>query len=99
MRQRYRKRRDALLARLGDRRTLGIAAGLHVVVEVDSEEDVVARAASESLELEPLGPYWHRERGFAGLVVGYAAPPEHAFGAALAVLVGALNGPNVNGGR
>jgi GntR family transcriptional regulator/MocR family aminotransferase len=99
MRQRYRKRRDALLARLGDRRTLGIAAGLHVVVEVDSEEDAVARAASESLELEPLGPYWHRERGFAGLVVGYAAPPEHAFGAALAVLVGALNGPNVNGGR
>jgi GntR family transcriptional regulator/MocR family aminotransferase len=86
MRQRYRKRRDALLARLGDRRTLGIAAGLHVVVAVASEADVLARAASESLALEPLGPYWHRDPGFEGLVIGYAAPPEHAFAAALAAL-------------
>jgi GntR family transcriptional regulator / MocR family aminotransferase len=90
MRQRYRTRRDTLLARLGDRRALGIAAGLHVVVEVASEADVLARAASESLALEPLAPYWHRERGFAGLVVGYAAPPEHAFPAALGALAAAL---------
>ena len=86
MRQRYRRRRDALLARLGDRRALGIAAGLHVVVEVASEEEVLARAAAHSLALEPLGPYWHRERGFEGLVVGYAAPPEHAFAATLDAL-------------
>ena len=59
MRQRYRKRRDALLARLGGRRALGIAAGLHVVVEVDSEAAVLARA--HDLALEPLSPYWHRE--------------------------------------
>ncbi len=86
MRQRYRRRRDALLARLGDRRALGIAAGLHVVVEVASEEEVLARAARHALALEPLGPYWHRERRFEGLVVGYAAPPEHAFAATLDAL-------------
>jgi len=89
MRQRYRKRRDALLAALGDRRTLGIAAGLHVVVEVESEADVLARA-QDAIALEPLGPYWHREAGFAGLVVGYAAPPEHAFSAAVSALAGVL---------
>src|SRR4051812_1772456 len=84
MRQRYRKRRDALLARLGDRRALGIAAGLHVVVEVESEPDVLARAGA--VALEPLGPYWHRRAAFQGLVIGYAAPPEHAFAAALSAL-------------
>ena len=117
MRQRYRTRRDALLARLGDRRTLGIAAGLHVVVEVASEQEVLARA--HDLALEPLKPYWHREprsspgaagesppgrfaqrnepagRGFAGLVIGYAAPPEHAFAASLSALVEALGDANV----
>jgi GntR family transcriptional regulator / MocR family aminotransferase len=90
MRQRYRKRRDALLSRLGDQRALGIAAGLHVVVEVASEQDVLARAAEHDLALEPLGPYWHRESTFEGLVVGYAAPPEHAFAAALSALASAL---------
>ena len=42
MRARYRRRRDALLALLGDRRTQGIAAGLHLVVDVD-DEDAVGR--------------------------------------------------------
>ena len=90
MRQRYRKRRDALLTRLGGRRALGIAAGLHVVVEVASEQDVLARAAENDLALEPLKPCWHREGAFEGLVVGCAAPPEHAFGAALSALSSAL---------
>jgi GntR family transcriptional regulator / MocR family aminotransferase len=90
MRQRYRKRRDALLSRLGTRRALGIAAGLHVVVEVASEQDVLARAAEHDLALEPLSPYWHRESILQGLVVGYAAPPEHAFAAALSALASAL---------
>jgi GntR family transcriptional regulator/MocR family aminotransferase len=90
MRQRYRTRRDALLARLGDRRALGIAAGLHVVVEVASEEDVLARAAEHDLALEPLTPYWHRAPAFHGLVIGYAAPPEHALAAALSALSSAL---------
>jgi GntR family transcriptional regulator/MocR family aminotransferase len=87
MRQRYRRRRDALLARLGNRRALGIAAGLHVVVEVESEEAVLARA---NVALEPLSPYWHRAPAFEGLVVGYAAPPEHAFAAALTAFSAAL---------
>ena len=41
MRTRYRRRRDALLARLGSRRTRGIAAGLHLVVDVGDEAAVV----------------------------------------------------------
>jgi GntR family transcriptional regulator/MocR family aminotransferase len=86
MRQRYRRRRDSLLARLGDRRTLGIAAGLHVVVEVDSEAEVLAHAANHDLALESLRRYWHRDARFQGLVIGYAAPPEHAFAAALDTL-------------
>jgi len=90
MRQRYRRRRDSLLARLGGRRTLGIAAGLHVVVEVDSEAEVLARAATNDLALESLQRYWHRDARFQGLVIGYAAPPEHAFAAALDTLADVL---------
>ena len=90
MRQRYRRRRDALLARLGDRRALGIAAGLHVVIEVASEDVALSRAAARSLALEGLGPYWHRERALHALVVGYAAPPDHAFAAALSALAASL---------
>ena len=90
MRQRYRRRRDALLERLGSRRTHGIAAGLHLVV-VDDEAAVVAAAARRSLALHGLGMFWHVAAGHPqGLVIGYAAPPEHAYAAALDALVGAL---------
>ena len=55
MRTRYRRRRDALLARLGSRRTRGIAAGLHLVVDVGDEAAVVEAAARRSLALHGLG--------------------------------------------
>jgi GntR family transcriptional regulator/MocR family aminotransferase len=91
MRQRYRGRRDALLARLGARRTRGIAAGLHLVVDVGDEAAVVSAAARRSLALRGLGTFWHSPAGRpGGLVIGYAAPPQHAYGAALDALVGAL---------
>jgi len=51
---------------------------------------VLARAADHDLALESLQRYWHREPGFHGLVVGYAAPPEHGFAAALTALSSAL---------
>jgi GntR family transcriptional regulator / MocR family aminotransferase len=95
MRQRYRRRRDALLATLADRapalRARGIAAGLHVVVDLPDgvrEGDVVARAAGRSLAVGILGPFRHAPAPAdpQGLVVGYAAPPEHAYGQALAAL-------------
>ena len=89
MRARYRRRRDALLAMLGDRRTQGIAAGLHLVVDVDDEAAAVTAGAREGVALQGLGRFWH-ESGEDGLVIGYAAPPEHAYGAALDALGRAL---------
>ena len=89
MRARYRRRRDALLALLGDRRTRGIAAGLHLVVEVDDEAAVVAAGAREGVALQGLGRFWH-DTGPPGLVIGYAAPPQHAYAAALEALGRAL---------
>jgi GntR family transcriptional regulator / MocR family aminotransferase len=95
MRQRYRRRRDALLATLADRapalRARGIAAGLHVVADLPDgvrEDDVVARAAGRSLAVGILGPFRHAPAPGdpQALVVGYAAPPEHAYAQALAAL-------------
>jgi GntR family transcriptional regulator / MocR family aminotransferase len=101
MRQRYRRRRDLLLALLADRaphlRARGIAAGLHLVVELPpaggAEAAVMARAAERSLAVHALGPWWHDGRGRAeGVVVGYAASPEHAYAQALATLGDVLAG-------
>jgi GntR family transcriptional regulator/MocR family aminotransferase len=95
MRNRYRARRDRLLAMLADRapygRPLGVAAGLHLVLELPdgapSEAELVERGARRSVALGSLAAHWHgsgprRE----GLVIGYGRPPEHAFGASLAAL-------------
>ena len=96
MRQRYRRRRDALLdllrARAPGVRARGIAAGLHVVLDLApaglGEDEVVARAAERSLGLMALRPFWQAPPGPGsdGVVVGYAAAPEHAYAQALAVL-------------
>jgi GntR family transcriptional regulator/MocR family aminotransferase len=87
-RQRYRRRRDQLLDLLAGRRTHGIAAGLHLVLEVESEASTLARAAGHSLALQPLAPFWHEPRAShpQGIVLGYAAPPEHAYARTLAAL-------------
>jgi GntR family transcriptional regulator / MocR family aminotransferase len=102
MRQRYRRRRDALLDLLRARapriQARGIAAGLHVVLDLAPaglcEDEVVARAAERSLALMALRPFWHAPPGPGsdGVVVGYAAAPEHAYGQALAVLGDVLAG-------
>jgi GntR family transcriptional regulator/MocR family aminotransferase len=94
----YRRRRDrvrATLAEVGGRLTpAGIAAGLHMVVLLGadvSESDVLARAARRSLLVEGLNRCWMAEGEHpAGIVVGYAAPQEHAFGGALRVLAQVL---------
>jgi GntR family transcriptional regulator/MocR family aminotransferase len=87
MRQHYRRRRDALLEVLAGRPTRGIAAGLHLVLDIEGEAEVVAAAAARGLALDGLGPYWHDARGKPeGLVLGYAAAPEHAYGQTLEVL-------------
>jgi GntR family transcriptional regulator/MocR family aminotransferase len=94
----YRRRRDRLveaLARSAPHVTVtGIAAGLHALAELPAgqdEDEVVARAAGHGLLVEGLRPYSATGRpGRGALVVGYAAPPQHAFTGALARLTAVL---------
>ncbi|KOT98654.1 GntR family transcriptional regulator [Streptomyces sp. NRRL F-5755] len=103
MRLRYRRRRDRLVAALAASAphitVSGIAAGLHAVLELpaqadEQDEEAALRAARwQGLALDGLTAYRHPDAtGPArhGLVVGYATPPEHAFGAALEALCRAL---------
>ncbi|WP_028804026.1 PLP-dependent aminotransferase family protein [Streptomyces sp. 142MFCol3.1] len=88
-RLRYRRRRDQLLHRLGTRRSVrGIAAGLHALVEVDDESEVLERAEREGLSIGRLGDHWHAPDADRpqGLVVGYGTPRERAYPEALEAL-------------
>ncbi|MDA3624992.1 PLP-dependent aminotransferase family protein [Saccharopolyspora oryzae] len=97
----YRRRLELLGAALDDLRAnhrphpAGISAGLHVTLQLDpegpTEREVLARAREQSVELEVLGPHWMRAGAHPpGVVVGYAAPAEHAFRPALQALVAVL---------
>ncbi|MEX0170990.1 PLP-dependent aminotransferase family protein [Streptomyces sp. LMG1-1-1.1] len=100
MRQRHRSRRDRLVAALAERvpevRVTGIAAGLHAVLELPpgSEPAALAAAARHGVAVEGLAAYRHPDAPGpprpAGLVVGYATPPERLYGAALEALCTAL---------
>jgi GntR family transcriptional regulator / MocR family aminotransferase len=88
MRARYRVRRDRLLAMLAERAPtatpVGISAGLRVLLELPagapSADELALRAAEQSIELLPVGRCYHSGRPTRdGLVIGYAALPEHAF--------------------
>jgi len=92
-RLRYRRRRDLLISRLGAVR--GIAAGLHVLIELPAggpgEQDVLAAAEQHGVALETLGPHWHRPgRHPQGLLVGFAAATERAYPVAVEALVRVL---------
>jgi GntR family transcriptional regulator/MocR family aminotransferase len=98
-RARYRRRRDtvvALLTELGGRLApAGIAAGLHVLVLVGDqarEAAVLARTDDLSVRVEGLGRCWLSEGPHpGGIVVGYAAPADHAFTPALRALAACLD--------
>ncbi|MFF4354130.1 PLP-dependent aminotransferase family protein [Streptomyces sp. NPDC001530] len=99
MRQRYRGRRDRLVAALAARaphiEVTGIAAGLHAVLRLPpgTEQSTVKAAVWQGLALDGLAEFRHPEAMTAapdGLVVGYATPAEHAYGAALDALCGVL---------
>ncbi len=99
MRQRYRRRRDRLVAALAAQaphiEVTGIAAGLHAVLRLPPgmERSTVKAAAWQGIALDGLAGFRHPESPAAagdGLVVGYAAPAEHAYGAALEALCGVL---------
>jgi len=94
----YRRRRDRLVAALHRDapgvRVTGVAAGLHAVVRLPPgrrEDEVVAGAAARGLAVEGLGAFAAAEsREDPALIVGYGAPAEHAFTAAVARLTAAL---------
>lgn len=95
MRQRYRARRDRLVAALAAHAPhvtpTGVAAGLHAVLRLPAgtEHQVVEAAAAQSIALDGLAGFRHPDAtmpALDGLVVGYATPPEHAYAAALEAL-------------
>jgi GntR family transcriptional regulator/MocR family aminotransferase len=103
LRQRYRRRRDLLVAALdgllagpGPPLLTGVSAGLQALVRLPadgpSEADVVAAAQAEGLALEGLGVHWHSgtEHTGKGIVIGFSRPSEHAYPAAVAVLARVL---------
>jgi GntR family transcriptional regulator/MocR family aminotransferase len=81
MRRHYRERRDALVRALqlaAPGLVLhGIAAGLHLLIELGSDQDevtAVSRLQRSSIHVIPLQRY-QRERARAGLVINYARLP------------------------
>ncbi|WP_344409110.1 PLP-dependent aminotransferase family protein, partial [Actinomadura nitritigenes] len=92
MRQRYRARRDRFVTALAERaphvHATGIAAGLHAVLRLPpgTEQAALDAAARAGIALDGLSAFCHPGASLPpedGLVVGYATPPDHAFGAAL----------------
>ncbi|KFG00622.1 GntR family transcriptional regulator [Streptomyces scabiei] len=99
VRQQYRARRDrlvdALAAHAPHIEVTGIAAGLHAVLRLPpgTERSAVKAAAWRGVALDGLAEFRHPQAtGEApdGLVVGYATPPEHAYGAAVEALCGVM---------
>jgi GntR family transcriptional regulator/MocR family aminotransferase len=105
VRSRQRARRDALLgglrAHLPQARVRGVAAGLHLLVELPAGTDDVAfaeRVRETGVLVHPLT--WHRLLpGPPGLVMGYAANPPDRLADAAARIGRALSSPERSRGR
>jgi GntR family transcriptional regulator/MocR family aminotransferase len=96
-RLRYRRRRDLLVPALAEAvphlAPSGIAAGLHVVLDLDGrpEAPLIESLREREVAVGPLSPSYHDPSSArTGLVVGYGTPAEHAFPAALRALVQGL---------
>ncbi len=97
---RYRKRSDLLLSLLAERvpavTAHGIAAGLHMVIELPvdgpGEQQVVDHLTSAGVAVQGLADYHHGSNGPTppALVVGFATPAEHAYAGGVRALTGAL---------
>jgi GntR family transcriptional regulator/MocR family aminotransferase len=94
MRVEYRRRREQLVAavaRSSPKSTVaGMAAGLHVMLELGGDESTLAgQLAWRRLGVEGLDLYRHPEVGSDpdGIVIGYAAPAPSAWSAALDALI------------
>nr|CEL15884.1 Transcriptional regulator, GntR family domain / Aspartate aminotransferase [Kibdelosporangium sp. MJ126-NF4] len=90
-RLRYRARRDALLRELGPRAVSGAAAGLHLLLHLDSDaSEVVDRAAAQGLKLVSLDTY-RTQPGDPALVLGYGNLADSSVADAVAVLRDSLD--------
>jgi GntR family transcriptional regulator / MocR family aminotransferase len=106
-RKRYRLRRDRLVRALTERlpgaRLLGVAAGLHLLVQLDDLVDgaaVVTRAAAAGLRVADLDTYRCRDDAIGpGLVLGYGnladAQVEEATALLAAAVAESRRGPRV----
>jgi GntR family transcriptional regulator / MocR family aminotransferase len=98
MRLRYRHRRDALIQALTTSnprlRVTGGAAGLNLLLSLsnpDAEAAALAAANAAGIGLGGLvADGYYEEDGPAGLIVGYAAAPEHTFRRAVDTLASTL---------
>jgi GntR family transcriptional regulator/MocR family aminotransferase len=95
-RLRYRHRRDRLVAALPpDLRTSGASAGLNLLIHLPdetAEREALAAAKEHGVAVGGLTQdgYYESESTIAGLIVGYAASPEHGFQQAVEALVAVL---------
>jgi GntR family transcriptional regulator/MocR family aminotransferase len=98
MRLRYRRRRDRLVTAVGEAtphvRVSGAAAGLNALLPLPNEQveaEALAAAKAERIGVAGLAADRYYERGEgAGLLVGFAAAPEHAYPSAVEALAGVL---------
>jgi GntR family transcriptional regulator / MocR family aminotransferase len=95
MRVRYRRRRDALADALAgfDVGISGLAAGVNVLLTLPdgTEHEVLRRTGEAGIALQGLSRMRHPQAGPEiatrdGIIVGFAAPAEHAFAAAVDAL-------------
>jgi GntR family transcriptional regulator/MocR family aminotransferase len=99
MRARYRSRRDALVDELAqalpEASVRGVAAGLHVTVELPeglNEQAIQAEAHRRHIELETMAEYRSEARGAPpALLLGYAQMPEATIRAGIRELAGAID--------
>ncbi|MFF8727097.1 PLP-dependent aminotransferase family protein [Streptomyces sp. NPDC015171] len=106
-RLRYRRRRELLLARVGRVAGLtahGVPAGLHTLVSLPAgwppEDEILAVCARRGVALRGLTELHIDPDGRpAGLLIGFAAPAEHAYRPALDALFATLPPPAPGVGR
>lgn len=96
-RQRYREKRQLLLAEIAAAlpraRVRGIAAGLHLVLELPAEieeQEVVARAAAAGVHVNGLAAFSRRYPQPPGLVLGYGLPSDRELREAVATIADCL---------
>jgi GntR family transcriptional regulator/MocR family aminotransferase len=97
MRARYRARRDALIESLTqalpEAAILGVAAGLHVTVQLpdrDDEQTICEEARRRRIDLETMSDYHSNRRAPPTLLLGYANVPEPAIRAGVDELANAV---------